>query len=759
MTTRKESLYAFGPFRLDGRQRLLFRDGEVIPLPLKAFDTLLMLVENAGEVVEKDDLLKRIWPDTFVEEGSLAQNIWVLRKVLGEDSNGQPYIQTIPKRGYRFVAPVVFHATDGNKSDSVAAAPRPKRWLAMYVLAAAGVLVLTAATILLWMRLRTTPLTDQDVLVLADFTNSTGDHMFDATLRDALAFQLEQSPFLKVLDDEVVRQDLRLMRLSAGAHITNELAHDICVREAEKAMLAGSVASLGGSYVIELKATNCQTGATLARAQAEAADKEHVLQALANAAQGMRARLGESLSSIQKLAPPEFGVTTSSLEAFQAYTQGQNLFQQSRNVEAIPLLRKATELDPNFALAWLWLASASLNTGANGNRTLSQEYADHARALRDRVSEYERLWLSSSQNTGQLESAIEENELWKHTFPRDSVPFTMLGLTHEKMGDFEEALRNDLEAYRLAPRRTLNVSSIIVQYTRLDRFEEAKDAAWKQLGHDFDNPLIHRALLKIAWMENDQDAAAKQIQWFTGTAEEQIGLEDQAAYARMLGRLRLSRELLERAADLAQKRNAADVAARLLAPNADGEALLGNCAAARKSPASSAVTLALCGDASMMQHAEVDAEETSRVRPRDTLWNGVRLPLIRAAMEYRRGHPAKAIDFLRSVKYERAYPFATYLRGLAYLKSRQGTEAAAEFQKIVDHKGANWGPLYALSYVGLARATALHGDNAHARKSFEEFLSLWKDADPDVPILTQVRNEYARLIGGNSFQQVSAFGP
>jgi DNA-binding winged helix-turn-helix (wHTH) protein/tetratricopeptide (TPR) repeat protein len=742
-----KNLYAFGPFRLDGRQRLLFRNGEVIPLAPKAFDTLLALVESAGEVLEKEDLLKRVWPDTFVEEGNLTQNIWVLRKLLGEDLSGQPYIQTIPKRGYRFVAPVA----DGNISDSLAAASRRKRWPPTYVLAAAGVLVLTAAVILLVMRLRTTPMSDQDVLVLADFTNSTGDQMFDATLRDALAFQLEQSPFLKVLDDEVVRQDLRLMRLPAEARITDALAHDICVREAEKAMLAGSIASLGGSYVIELKATNCQTGATLARAQVEAADKEHVLQALAKAAQGMRARLGESLSSIQKLAPAEFGVTTSSLEAFEAYKEGQNLFLQSRFVEAVPLLRRATELDPNFAFAWFWLASASLNTGGNGNRKLFQEYADHARALRDRVSEYERLWLTtSSGDTGQLESTLEQSELWMRMYPRDSVPYTMLGGTHEKMGEFEEALRDDLEAYRLAPRRTLNVNSIVLQYIRLDRFAEAREVARKQLGLDFDNPQLHSALLKIAWIENDQQAAAKEINWFTGTPEEHIGVERQAAYARMLGRLRLSHELLERAADLAQKRNVADVAARLLAPDADGDALLGNCGAALKSHTRSAVALALCADSSTMQHAEQDAEETSRARPKDTLWNGVRLLLIRAAIEYRRGHTGKAIDLLRSIKYERAYPFATYLRGLAYLKSQQGPEAAAEFQKIVDHKGANWGPLYALSYVGLARSTALHGDNARARKVYEEFLSLWKDADPDVPILTQVRNEYGKLIGRNT---------
>jgi tetratricopeptide (TPR) repeat protein len=500
-------------------------------------------------------------------------------------------------------------------------------------------MLLAGGAFAMWQNMRTIPLTDRDVLVLADFTNSTGDPVFDSTLREALAFQLEQSPFLKVLDDDVVRQDLQLMRRSPAERFTNGLAHDVCVREAEKAMLAGSIASLGKSYILELKATNCQTKATLAREQTEAVDKEHVLQALAKAAQSMRAKLGESLSSIQKLAPPDSRVTTSSLEAFQAYAAGQRLFLETRFVESIPLLRRATELDPNFAAAWTSLASASLNTGAGANMARVQEYADRAWALRDQVSESERLRLTGSHYMaaiGDFGKATEAFELMKQTYPRDPAPLVQLALILNREGDFEGALRNELEAVQLAPRRPLYASLVMDDYIRLDQFAEAKAVAQKHFEQGFDNPQVHQLLLRTAWIEDDQNGAMKQIQWFAGKPEEHIAMEDQAAHARMLGQLGRSRELLERAASLARRRNLPDVAARLLAPNANGDALLGDCTPARRTSANQPITLAICGDAAMLERAQKKAEELSRSEPDNTLSNGVRIPLLRAAVEFGR---------------------------------------------------------------------------------------------------------------------------
>lgn len=735
----------FGPFEANLTAGELRKHGIKLKLQELPFRLLVSLLERPGDVLTREELQTKLWPEgTFVDfERGLGTALNKVRDALGDSAASPRFIETIPRRGYRFIGEV-----ERNGAPHLLAIEPPVRRVRKYFVASVVAIVLAAGAAYTWYRMQAKPLTDKDVLVLADFTNSTGDPVFDSTLREALAFQIEQSPFLKALDDEVMHQDLQLMGHPPQEHVTNELAHDICVREAVKAMLAGSIAVLGKAYAIELKATNCQTGATLARQQAEASNKEHVLQAVATAAQGLRAKLGESLGSIQKLAPLYWRVTTSSIEAFQAFTAGQNLFLQSRYTEAIPLYQRAAQLDPNLAMAWLQLASASLNTGAGGNRERWEEYNDRSWALRDRVSAYERFWITSAEyrRLGQWDKAIEYDESWAQTYPREYAPVGLLGLDHGRRGELEEALRYDLECYRMTPRRALSAEPVMADYIRLDRFAEAKAVAERHFAQGFDNRQIHQQLLLIAYAQGDSEGAAKQTQWFIGKPEEYRSLEDQAAHVRMLGRLRQSRELLDHAADLARRRNLPDVASRLLAPNADGDALLGKCDAARKTGAASPTTLALCGDAAMVERAQKRAEEATKLRSTDTLWNAAQLPLIRAATEFGRGQPAKAIDLLQSVRpYERAFSFAIYLRGLAFLRLRKGADAAAEFEKIIDHRGAHWGPLYPLSYVGLARTAALTGDNARSRKAYQNFFALWRDADADVPILIQVRKEYAGL--------------
>ena len=710
------------------------------------FRLLAALLERAGEVVSREELQARLWPaGTYVDfERGLGTALNKVREALGDSAVAPRFIETIPRRGYRFLAEV----EKNGRPPLEVIAPSSRGWR-KYAIAATISAMFAAGAVLFWFHRQPHPLSDKDVLVLADFINSTGDPVFDATLRDALAYQLEQSPFLKVLDEEAVRQDLQLMRRSPEEHFTNQLAHDVCVREGQKAMIGGSIARLGSTYVIEVKATTCRTGSTLARDQAEAADKDHVLPALAQAAQRMRAKLGESLSSIQTLAPPDWRVTTSSIEAFRAFSEGQALFTQSQYVEAIPALRRATELDPNLAFAWSWLASAVLNTGGGGNRELSKEYLNKALALRDRVSAYERFWLDASWygSLGQRDRAFELMQVWARTYPRDPAPLVGIASGYTSRGDLERGLRAILQAYDLAPRRRFYAAMVMDGYIKLDRFAEAKATGQGHFSRGFDDWQVHQRLLQIAWIEGDRDSAAHEIQWFAGQPEEYLGLEYQASYARMRGQMRPSAELLERAADLARRRNLPDVAARLRAPHADEDALLGNCSAARKESVASPLRLALCQGSGMVRQAENNAQETAeRGADGDSLWTGARFPLIRASIEYGRGSPAEAVDLLEPVRrYERAFPFAIYLRGLAYLRLRRGTEAAAEFQKVLDHPGANWGPLYPLSYVGLARASTMVGDTGRARKAYEGFLAFWKDADPDLILLTRVREEYAAL--------------
>jgi eukaryotic-like serine/threonine-protein kinase len=748
--SQSKEIVRFHPFEADLGAGELRKDGVKVKIQDLPFRLLAKLLERPGELVTREEVRTTLWPDgTFVDfERGLATALNKLRDALGDSAASPRFIETLPRRGYRFIGEV--ERTAGQPPE--AEARRARSWRKYALIAASVAAVLAAGGAFSTLHTRNRPLTDQDVLVLADFTNSTGDPVFEGTLRDALAFQLEQSPFLKVLDDDLVRQDLQLMRHAPQERITNEIAHDICMREAEKAMLGGSIASLGKSYAIELKATNCRTGATLARQEGVASDKEHVLAALAKATQGMRAKLGESLASIEKLSPPELQVTTGSLEAFQAFTTGQQLFMESRFADAIPFLERATQLDPNLALAYKFLSSALMNTGA-GDPQVIQDYDNKAYALRDRVSAYERFWIGQpGYLKGRSDEAQKNLGLWARTYPRDPAPIVFAELGDEQSGEFEEALRLAQQAYQMAPRRRLYAASLMSDYIRLDRFGEAKAVAEEHFARGFDNPQVHQLLLRIAWMEGDEEGAKKQIRWYTGNPEEYRGLEDQAAYARMLGQLRDSQKFLEQAAELARRRGLPDVADRFVAPDANGDALLGNCTSAIATrPAfvtlgNSLAILAFCGDEAMMQRAEKRIEAISQGREGDPLWTHAQLPQVRAAMEIRRGRPDKAIDLLRMVApYERAFPFAVYLRGLAFLHLKQGLEAAAEFQKIVDHRGANWGPVYPLSYLGLARGAALAGDVARARKAYESFFSLWKDADPDIAIVIQARLESSEL--------------
>ena len=627
-------------------------------------------------------------------------------------------------------------------------------WRGAGVIGAA--LIVLAAGVFVWQRLHTKPLTDKDILVLADFTNTTGDAVFDVTLREALAVQLEQSPFLKVLGDEHVRQDLRLMGRSARERITNQVAREICQREGEKAMIGGSIAGLGKTYAIALQATNCQSGDTLAREQTEAADKDHVLRAVATAAKGMRAKLGESLASIEKLDVPNQQVTTTSLDAFQAYALGRAQQSTGMTLAAIPFYQRATELDPNFASAH---NSLGVMYGNAGETARGMECRKKAFALVDRVSERERLTITAGYYlavTGELNKAADAYQLLTHTYPREPTFRINLGVVYGNIGESEKALQEYQEAERLDPRQAYCYSNQVSEYLDLDRFDEAKAVAERAVAQKLDSPMMHWFLLRGAYIQGDATEAEKHIRWLSGRPEEYLAMEAQVTNGMALGEFRKAEELCQRGSELARSRNLPGVAARFQMFGAAGEALVGNCEAARSNARAAilpeqsaeeaggtALPLALCGDTITAQKV---GDETSKRYPLHTLWNAVYLPSLQATIELSRNQPEKAVEVLRpAVPYERAYPYVSYTRGLAYLQFRKGTEAAAEFQKILDHKGATWGPYYPLAYAGLARAAALAGDGARARRAYQDFLALWKDADPDLAILREVRQEYAKL--------------
>ncbi len=619
-------------------------------------------------------------------------------------------------------------------------------------LAAGATIVVVALAVGSWLFFsgKAHALTDKDTIVLADFTNTTGDPVFDGTLRQGLAIQLEQSPFLKIMDDEQVQQDLRLMNLPAGGRITNQIAHDICMREGVAATVDGSIESLGKDYVITLQAITCQGGATLAREQIQAGDKEHVLNALGTAATTMRAKLGESLNSIQKLNRPLEQATTPSLEALQNYTAGYSEMGQGQFLDAVPLFERAIALDPNFAMAYFMLGIAFNNAG---DVERSREYTQKAFGLIDRVSEFERDIIAASyySNEGQSDKAIDAHRLGIQNYPRFWGFHNDLSVEYIDLGQFEEGLKEGQEATRLEANVEPPYRRLLDGYLCLDRLTEAKQVAEKLRAQGLGGARIHQRFLEIAYVDGDDAAAAREIQWFAGKQAEYLSFGLQAANQNALGQRRESSKLFQRAAETALRHGLRNAAAEFEEADARADALSGNCQTVRRL-GRSALALALCGDAAQ---AEKLAAETSKLFPNGTLCNAVQLPAIRAAIALKHDQPAKAVELLASASpYERAHPEAVYLRGLAYLDLREGAKAAAEFEKILDHKGANWGSswqhpywgqFYSLSYLGLARASVLASDTAKARKAFQDFLALWKDADSDVPILKQAKAEYAKL--------------
>jgi eukaryotic-like serine/threonine-protein kinase len=594
-------------------------------------------------------------------------------------------------------------------------------------------------------------LTDKDTIVLADFVNNTGDPVFDGTLRQGLTIQLEQSPFLKIMDDGQMQRVLRLMSLPPGGRITNPIAHEICVREGAAVTIDGTISTLGKSYVITLQAIACQDGATLAREQIQAVDKEHVLNAVGSGATAMRGKLGEPHNSIQKLNRPLEQATTPSLEALQNYTEGYVEVAQGHFLAAVPLLERAIAIDPNFAMAYHVLGIAFDNAGDIARR---REYAKQAFRLIDRVSEYERDSIAPHYYywaTGELDKAIDGYQLGIRNYPRSWAFHNNLGMIYIDMGQYEEGLKEGLEAARLQANAEGPYRRQLDAYMRLERLPAARALANELRAQGFGGARIHQRFLEIAYIDGDQAAIGREIQWFAGKPEEYLSFGLQAANQNVHGQRRESHKSYRRAAEAALHRELGYAAAEFEEADARADALLGNCQTARRL-GRPALALAICGDAA---RAEKLAAETSKLLPNGTIWNAVQLPEIRAAIALSRDQPARSVELLLSAApYERSYLEAVYLRGLAYLREHKGAEAAAQFQKIVDHKGANWGSGWrypyrgqsdSLSYLGMARGFALAGDAAKARKAFQDFFELWKDADPDLPVLQQAKVEYAKL--------------
>ncbi len=605
---------------------------------------------------------------------------------------------------------------------------------------------------------RGTPaLTDKDTVLLADFANTTGDGVFDGTLKQGLAVQLEQSPFLNLFPDARVRQTLRLMGRSPDERVTAEIGREICERQGLKCLIAGAIAPLGSHFVVTLEALNGHSGEVVAREQVEAESKEQVLKALSNAASRMREKLGESLSSIQKF-DASLELTTSSLEALKAYSLGDEQKDRGKNLEAIPYFKRAVELDPNFAYAYAFLSAMYADTN---QPRLAAEAATKAYALRDRVSELEKLRVTNAYHTyvtGELDRAIEVLEFHKRTYPRDYTALISLSDRYLRIGQWEKAIVEAREALSLSANNAVANDNLVQALIGLNRFEEAKANGERTTPQKLDGTAIHIFLYQIAFATGDMSAMQEQLTWASGRPDEHVAFNWQADTAAFAGQRRRAEDLARRSIDLASRNDAKEVAAQYAAGAALRDAAFGQLPQAKASIAQSlalesnrvslvraALARALCGELSEAQRL---VDELVKRYPKDTLINGIWIPTIRATLELQRGNAAQAIELLQPAgRYEAAAEFwPQYVRGLVYLKLNQGTEAVAEFQKILNHRGeAALSTLYPLAHLGLARGAAVTGDTGKCRKAYQDFFALWKDADPDLLILTDAKKEYERL--------------
>ena len=605
-------------------------------------------------------------------------------------------------------------------------------------------------------------LTDKDTIVIADFTNTTGDTVFDGTLRQGLSVQLEQSPFLSTIPDQQIQQTLKMMGQKPDVKLTPDIAREVCQRTSSAAVLDGSIAQIGTQYLLTLKAVNCASGQSLASTEAEASDKNDVLNALGKTVSEIRNKLGESLSTVRKFDTPLEQATTPSLKALQAYTFGrEKMGAEGDFAAAVPLFQRAVRLDPNFSMAYASLGMTYFNLG---EQSLGTENTQKAYELRERASEREKFYIEShyyEHVIGDLEKARQVYELWSQTYPRDYVPPNNLGSMYGILGQYDKDLVEGREALRLEPGSGLGYANLVVEYLYLNRLEEARATALEAQAKNLDSPSLRLNLYRLAFMQNDAAAMAQQVAWAQGKpGVEDVLLDYESHTTAYFGRLAKARELCRQAVASAARAEKKEKVARYEADAAVREALFGNPYEARQradaalAPSTgrdalyvAALALAFAGDGTRAQAA---ADDLAKRFPEGTVVQFNYLPVLHAQAALSRNDAPKAIEVLQTAApFELGnvgYLYPIYVRGQAYLLNHQGKEAATELVKIIEHRGIVFNePIGALAHLQIGRAYAMQGDTAKARAAYQDFLTLWKNADSDIPVLIAAKGEYAKL--------------
>ena len=658
-----------------------------------------------------------------------------------------------------------FLAVRSSKIATLQKAPlvHKKRPLRIFVPAAVLLMAALIACAVYFRLNRRNRLTEKDTLIIADFDNKTGADVFDDSLKQALAVQLAQSPFLNVLSDRKVSETLRMMGHAADEHVTGDVARELCLRTGSKALLGGQISTLGSHYLISLNATACDSGDTLAQEEGEAASKEGVLKALNHASSTMRVKLGESLPSVQKFDVP-IEATTSSLEALRNYSMGVKIRRDKGDAASIPFMKRAVELDPYFPIAY---ASLSVSYRNLSQSSLALEYATKAYQLRDRVTERERMRITADYflATGEIEKEAETYELWIANYPRDYIPRASLAANYENMGQYAKALAESQEVLRLAPDNVVSYINLGGTYLLLNRLDEAGSALAQAFAHKLDGEFLRGNAYLLAFLRRDDSQMEQQVEWSAGKpGAEDVLLSMQSDTEAYYGRERRALSFSRRAVFSAVRADSKETGALWQINAALRDAELGKTASAKRGVTAAlvlsqardvkvvtALTLARIGDSA---RARALAEELERNYPTNTLLKLYWLPTIEAAIELNDRHASQALlDLEATAPYEGGqagefinYMYPAYVRGVAYLLARNGPAAVIEFQKLFDHKGIMLNFVTgSLVYLQIGRAYSMAGDSGKAKAAYQDFLTLWKDADADIPMLKQAKAEYAKL--------------
>jgi len=768
------SIVRFGGFELDTNSGELSSGWNKVPLQEQPFLILKLLTDRPGEVVTREEIQSRLWPDDTVVEFENAVNAAIkkLRIALGDSAEEPKYIETLRRRGYRLMVAVERVGDLDSAGVGTVAAGRglDGRWRGMAL--AGGVLVVAGLGYGYWQRAAPArlKLTDRDSIVLADFTNKTSDAVFNETLRQGLTVQLEQSPFLSLVSEERIQQTLRLMGQPADAPLTAATAWEVCQRTGSAAVVDGSIASLGSEYVVWVRARNCRTGEVMDEEQRQAARKEDVLQVLSEIASRFRSRVGESVAMVGKLDTPLAEATTSSLEALKAYSMGWKVLASSGSEGAVPLFKRATEIDPQFAMAHAMLGRVY---GDIAESALAAKSTSKAWQLRSRANERERFFIDASyeiQVTGNLEKAAQTCEAWEQTYPREPIVHGFLaGAVYPSLGKYEAALEESRKMVEVDPDFPVGYNLLALSYEALGRLDEASGAlaAAKKRGLEIPDLLVDQ--YQIAFLRGDHAG----METVVGLAAKKSGAEDviadqQAFGAAYGGHVQQARGFSDVAVQVAEQAGQRERAAIFQSGAALRDGFFGNAVMAKRSAAvalglskardveyGAALGFVLAGDAAK---AEALADELERRLPEDAAVKFSYAPVLRAQVALSRHDAAKALATLEIARpYELGEPpscafgfygvlYPAYVRGEAYLALHDGAKAAVEFEKILAHRGTVVSdPIGALAHLQAGRAYAMAGDMVKAKAAYVDFLTLWKDGDADVPVLQEARVEAVRV--------------